>query len=120
VAIDDLRAAIDDASAPLVARHGREIEEMNARIERYGQRGSGAAELDKKHKREIRRFRADELRMGLGSLAATYRDELLVTSDPTGAMAALTAIQAAAEALVFNPNEELLLLALALELPSLA
>lgn len=118
-AIDDVRAAIDDAEAPLKARHQAEAEELTARIERYGQRGSGAAELDKKQKRESRRFHTDELRMGLGSLAATYRDELKVTSDPSDTLVALAAIQDAAEALLRNPNEELLLLALALRLPSL-
>lgn len=118
-AVDDLRAAIDDAEAPLRARHQREAGELDARIERYGQRGSGAAELDKKHKRESRRFRTDELRMGLGSLAATYRDELVVAADPVAALAGLAAIQEAAEALLRNPNEELLLYALAVRLPPL-
>ncbi len=118
-AVDELRAAIDDAEAPLRARHGREVEELDARIERYGQRGSGAGDLDKKHKRESRRLRTDELRMGLGSLAAAYRDELVVAADPADALAGLAAIQVAAEALLRNPNEELLLIALALDLPSL-
>ncbi len=90
------------------------------RIERYGQRGSGAAkELEDRHKREIRRLRTDELRMGLGSLAATYRDELAVAADPSAALAGLEAIQETAEPLVRNPNEELQLLALALRLPTL-
>lgn len=119
-AIDDIRAAIDDAEAPLKARQGTEVKDLDERIERYGQRGSGASELEKKHRRESRRFRVDELRMGLGSLAATYRDELVVTSDPADALGGLTAIQDAAEALLHNPNEELLLLSLALRLPSLA
>lgn len=118
-AVDDLRAAIDDAEAPLRARHQREVADLDDRIERYGQRGSGAGDLEKKHRRESRRFRTDELRMGLGSLAATYRDELVVASDPTGALAGLAAIQQAAEALLRNPNEELLLVALALQLPPL-
>jgi len=118
-AIDDIRVAIDDAEAPLKARHLAEVEDLTARIERYGQRGSGAVELGKKQKRESRRFRTDELRMGLGSLAASYRDELVVTSDPADSLTGLAAIQEAAEALLHNPNEELLLLALALRLPSL-
>ncbi len=119
-AVDDLRAAINDAEAPLKARQDAEAADMAAKVERYGQRGSGAGDLEKRLKREARRFRADELRMGLGSLAATYRDELVVTADPDHALQALAAIQAAAEALTFNPNEELLLLSLALGLPSLS
>lgn len=119
-AVDELRATIDDAEAPLRVRHEAEVVELAERVERYGQRGSGAADLDKRQKRETRRFRTDELRMGLGSLAATYRDELAVAADPAAALAGLAAIQEAAEALVRNPNEELLLLALALRLPSLS
>lgn len=118
-AIDDLRGAMDDAEAPLQARHAEEVAELDERIERYGQRGSGAADLEKKHKREVRRFRADELRMGLGAVAATYRDEMTVAADPSLCLGALEAIQEAAEALTFNPNEELLLIALAMRLPSL-
>lgn len=118
-AVADLRAAIDDAEAPLRARHEAEVAEMDERIERYGQRGSGAAELDRRHKREARRLRADELRLGFAALAAVYREELGVAADPTAALAGLAAVQETAEALLYNPNEELLLLALALKLPSL-
>jgi DNA polymerase-3 subunit delta' len=118
--IADLRSAIDDAEAPLKARHLVEVEELNERIERYGQRGSGARQLDERHRRESRRLRTDELRMGLGALAAAYRDEMAVAADPTAAIAALEAIQETAERLEFNPNEELQLIALAIRLPSLA
>lgn len=118
-AVDDVRAAIDDAEAPLRARQAVEVAELDERIERYGQRGSGSADLDKRHKRETRRFRTDELRLGLGALAGVYRDELVVAADPTVALAGLAAVQDAAEAIVFNPNEELLLLGLALKLPGL-
>ncbi len=119
-AVDDLRAAIDDAEAPLRARHETEVADLNERIERYGQRGSGAAELKARHSRESRRLRADELRMGLAALAATYRDELAVSSDPQRLLDALDAIQQTAERLTRNTNEELQLIALALVLPSLA
>jgi DNA polymerase-3 subunit delta' len=119
VAIDELRAAIDDAEGPLVARQEAEAAEMAEVVERYGQRGSGAATQEARHKRERRRLRTDELRMGLAALAATYRDELTVAHDPTAALGALDAIQEAAEALIRNPNEQLLLTALALKLPTL-
>lgn len=118
-AVEELRAAIGDAEGPLKDRQDREVAEMTERVERYGQRGSGAKLLEEQQKRERRRIRTDELRMGLGSLAATYRDELLVASDPTKALEGLAAIQRAADNLVRNPNEELLLLDLALQLPAL-
>ncbi|CAN5704022.1 DNA polymerase III subunit delta' [soil metagenome] len=118
-AISDLRATIDDAQAPLKARHETEVAELAERIERYGQRGSGAKLLDERHKREARRVRTDELRMGLGSLAATYRAELTSSDDPSAALIGLSAVQLAVENLLFNPSEELFLLALALRLPTL-
>lgn len=118
--IAELRAAIDDAEAPLKARQEVEVAELTERIERYGQRGSGAKQLEEQHKRASRRLRTDELRMGLGALAAAYRDEMAVAADPTAAIAALDAIQEVAERIEFNPNEELQLIALAIRLPTLA
>lgn len=118
-AVADLRAAIDDVEAPLRARQEGEVAELNERIERYGQRGSGAKELEARHKREVRRLRTDELRLGLSSLAASYRDELVVGSDPGKAIIALDAIREADANLQFNPNEELWLTALVLALPPL-
>ncbi|MCU1350995.1 MAG: holB [Acidimicrobiales bacterium] len=117
--VDEVRATIDDAEAPLRDRQAREVEELNERIERYGQRGSGARELDALHKREKRRLRTDEIRLGLATLARQYRDELAVASNPHGALDAIAAIQAAAEGLIRNPSEELLLQALFVRLPSL-
>lgn len=119
-AVADLRAAIDDVEAPLRARQETEVAELNERIERYGQRGSGAKELEARHKRELRRLRTDELRLGLSSLSGTYRDELVVASDPDQAIRAIDSIRKADEDLKFNPNEELWLTSLVLSLPSLS
>ena len=117
--IAELRAAIDDAESPLKVRHEAELKALQERVERYGQRGSGMAEFTARQKRESRRLRTDELRMGLGALAATYRDEMAVVADPSAAIGALEAIQETAERLEFNPNEELQLIALAIRLPTL-
>jgi len=119
-AVADLRASIDDVEAPLRTRQEGEVAELNERIERYGQRGSGAKEMEARHKRELRRLRTDELRLGLSSIAGTYRDELLVSSDPGRAIGAIDAIRQADEDLKFNPNEELWLTALVLALPPLS
>jgi DNA polymerase-3 subunit delta' len=118
--VADVRANIDDAEAPLRGRQATEIADLNDRIERYGQRGSGASQLDKRHRREARRLRTDEIRLGLTAMARVYRDEMVVAADPSPAFGAIGALQAAAEALIFNPNEELLLLGLLLALPPLA
>ena len=117
--VADVRATIDDAGAPLAARHEVEAAELRERIERYGQRGAGAKDLEARHKRESRRLRTDELRLGLGQLARAYRDELAVAADPSGPLRAIAAIQEASELLIRNPNEELLLTNLFLRLAPL-
>lgn len=114
--VDELRANLDDAEAPLRVRQDREAAELSERIERYGQRGSGARQLEERHRRERRRLRTDELRLGLAALARAYRDELRAAEDDRY-LDALAEIQAAAEALIRNPNEELLLLGLLATLP---
>lgn len=115
--VDEIRAAIDDAQATIDAAQQSERSELDAQVERYGQRRTGVAELVSRHRREVRRFRTDELVMGLAELARGYRDELAVSTQPAPLLAGLDAIQASAEALIRNPNEELLLQSLFLRLP---
>jgi DNA polymerase-3 subunit delta' len=110
---------IDAAAEPLRARHVEEAAAVQARIEQYGERGSGRKELEDRHKRELRRHRADELRFGLATLAARYRDAAAASPRPGPMIEATTVIHAAAEALIRNPNEMLLLHALLLRLPAL-
>lgn len=107
--VTGLRELIDRAHAPLAARHAVEVAALDAQIERYGQRGSGAAQMEAQHNREVRRARSDEVRFGLATLARRYRDELVGSRRPDEQLGALDAIQATAEALVRNPNEALLL-----------
>lgn len=105
----ELRALVDSAQAPLDARHEREVAELAERVERYGQRGSGASQLTAQHKREVRRHRTDELRFGLATLGRRYTDELATARRPQELFDKIAAIQFASEALVRNPNEALLL-----------
>jgi DNA polymerase III subunit delta' len=80
----------------------------------------GRAEIDARHRREQRRMRTDELRAGLATLAGIYRDRLRDPAVPArrvaAAVNAVAAIDAASDALVRNPNEQLLLEALLLRL----
>jgi DNA polymerase-3 subunit delta' len=126
--VDELRSGMDQAQGPLEERQQGELEELEARVEQLGERGSGRTELVARHKREIRRLRSDELRFGLATLARVYRDRLVAGcgTGPTAAPArgddersfeALAAIQETAENLVRNPNEALLLQHLFLRLP---
>lgn len=108
------------AVGPLEARHAEERAALEARIERSGERGAGRRLLVERHRRELRRLRADELRYGLATLAGAYRDALAGgTADPKACLASLDALQAASEAIVRNPNEILLLQALLLRLAPL-
>lgn len=108
---DDLLAMIDDAMAPLVARHGREVEALEELVSVRGERGSGRKDLEAKHKREIRRYRTDQIRAGLADLSRRYRDEFVTTGSP-GATEALAALSQTGADLVRNPNERLQLVAL--------
>ncbi len=106
--INELRAGMDQAQEPLLARHEVELEQLQERVEQLGERGSGRSDLVARHKREIRRLRADELRFGLATLARVYRDQLLAGPAPA-VDAALAQIQTTAENLIRNPNEPLML-----------
>jgi DNA polymerase-3 subunit delta' len=110
--VDEVVAHIDAAQAPLDESHALERQELSAQIEVYGQPKGLLKEQETRHKREVRRHRTAELRFGLATMAATYRDRLVHAPDPAPHLAALEAIQAAAEAWVRNPNELLLLQAL--------
>jgi DNA polymerase-3 subunit delta' len=125
----ELLELIEQAAAPLSARHADEVAELDARIELLGDRGSGRKVLEERHRRELRRHRTDELRSGLGVLAAAYRDLLARSVDGSvdgsrghgrtaAYVAAVHRINDAAEALERNPNESLLLQALLWSLPA--
>jgi DNA polymerase III subunit delta' len=105
--VDQLLAAIDTVLEPLRERQAAE--------------GATGKEAEDRHKREQRRVRQDELRSGLATLAAAYRDRLTGPGpESRGAMQAVAAVQAAAEALIRNPNETLLLQGLLVRLTDAA
>jgi DNA polymerase-3 subunit delta' len=117
--VDDLLAMIDDATEPLQERHRAELTELEARVELYGERGSGRKALADQHKREVRRQRTDELRFGLAILARRYRDAAIASERPAAYVAATDDIGALNEALIRNPNDRLQLQALFFRLPTL-
>lgn len=120
VVVAELEAAIEAAAAPLAARQQEEIAALDARVAASGERGSGRRQLVEGHRREQRRHRVDELRFGLATLGATYRDALVSgIGDTAAVLAGLDALAAVANALPRNPNETLLLQSLLLRLPPL-
>ncbi len=116
----ELLAMIDQAAQPLAARHEVEVDELTARIKEFGERGSGKKQLEERQKRELRRHRTDELRAGLATMAATYRDALVGGTAPNVDVAAgaVQRIHGALESLERNPNERLLLENLLWSLPA--
>ena len=113
--VSQVRESIDAALEPLEVQHLKQIEDLEARVELTGERGSGRSELIARQKREARKVRSDELRFGLATLARFYRDVLIDGPDPA-AERAVAAIQRTVESLIRNPNEALQLQALFLEL----
>ena len=115
----DLLGSIDAAAEPLATRHAVEVAELDERIRAHGERGSGKKQLDERHKRELRRYRTDELRSGLAEMAATYRDTATNggTTDVAACIDAVHRIHRAIDTLDRNPNEKLLLESLLWALP---
>ena len=111
------------AMKPLESRHGAELKVLEERIETTGMRGAAGIrkDLQERQKRELKRLRDDELRLGLGVLQQQYRAALVVGSDAHG-RAHVAALQTLGEAgidLVRNPNLSLLLASVFLKLEPL-
>lgn len=118
--VESLLALIESAAEPLKARQSLEVAEMEIRVAQLGERGSGRKALDERHKRELRRHRIDELKAGLSTIAAAYRDRLVDGAPGRRGLEdadAVHRIMEAIEHLDRNPNETLLLQALLLSLP---
>ncbi len=134
-----LLEAADAALGPLREAHAEEIRRLADAAEAFGERGvPGRKEVTDRHHREERRWRTDEIRVGLGVLARAYRDRLAdAVARPAATPAAVTPagsggsrpvdemrgyeaavglITETAGSLERNPNETLLLEALLVRL----
>ena len=95
--VAEILESLDEAAAPLVARHEAELATFDAEAKELGLRASGRKELVDHHKREVRAYRDGEIRAGLGVLARSYRDSMaaaLATGDDAGAEAAMAHLDA--------------------------
>ena len=117
--VGELLAMINDALGPLGERQAAEAEALEEQVATFGLRGSGKKDLETRHKREVRRFRTAELRFGLATLAAAYRDAMAAGDVRPSYVEAEARLEAAAIALDRYPNETLLLQALFAHLPSI-
>lgn len=123
----EVRAAIDDSLAHVKSRFDAAEAELAARIEELGLPKGQLRSLGESHKRQLRRARTAEIRLGLAALGSRYRDAIAAAAagrpnaHRRALLDAVAAIDAAYEALaVRNANEALQLQALFLRLPSLA
>jgi DNA polymerase-3 subunit delta' len=130
VVADELLGLAEGAVGPLRDRHAGELAALEEQAEAVGARGvPGRRAVEDRHKREERRWRTDDLRMGLAALADAYRDRLVATVDrntPPGtpgvdaerraAAGHVDAVGRAASALSRNVREDLLLESLMVEL----
>ncbi|MFZ9398859.1 MAG: hypothetical protein ACO28Q_09800 [Ilumatobacteraceae bacterium] len=123
--VADISAAIEEALEPYKAKQGQELATLEERAKLLGERGSGRRTLTERHKRELRRFRTDELRSGLRALSIVYRDAMSGLTDEAapheviGYADAVSSIRRASNALTRNVNERLLLEELFMSLPSI-
>lgn len=125
----ELLDALEEGLAPLRARHAQELAMLTEQSEAMGTRGiQGRRDIDARLKREERRWKTDDLRFGLATLAEAYRDRLLdLVPGEIGrggrerlrATEDIDAIRRASAALGRNVNEQLLLDALLVELSHL-
>jgi DNA polymerase III subunit delta' len=130
VVASDLLELADQALAPLREEHTRKLADLTEQAEISGSKGiPGRKAVEDGHKREERRWRTDDLRFGLATLASAYRDRLVAMADgderehSSGSAAEarravhhIEAIGAASVALDRNANESLLMEALMVEL----
>jgi DNA polymerase III subunit delta' len=119
--VGELQAMIGEALVPLQQRQADEATAVEAQVAQFGLRGAGKRETETRHRREVRRFRMAELRFGLATLAAAYRDALVAGGPGPSSVHlvdALARIDDAGLALIRYPNETLLLQALIARLPA--
>ncbi len=126
VVSEELLAAVDEGVAPLRAQHAGELAVLAEQAEAMGGKGiAGRRGIEERHRREERRWRTDDLRFGLATLAGVYRDKVVsstegipgvaspgMTQSRQRAVRQVAAIEQATESLPRNPNESLLMDAL--------
>jgi len=118
----EIVAEIEDAVKPLQDAQARELDELRDEAEMLGRRGIvNRKDVEDRHKREIRRYRTDDLVFGLAVLTRAYRERLVGALEglsegdrrsrleAKGAARAVDEAAKAAAALRGNANPEFLL-----------
>lgn len=119
--VEQILASLDEATEPLMNRHEQEVADLERNLVLMGVKRGGKKQLEERHKREIRRYKTDELRDGLTEIAGVYRDELVRNAHihrPEAYTTAISRIHNAMRRLSLNVNEAVLLRDLIWSLPS--
>jgi DNA polymerase-3 subunit delta' len=119
--VEQILELIDDAVEPLSNQHAQEVVDTEKTLALMGVKRGGKKMLEDRHKREIRRYRTDELRSGLTAIASIYRDELARNPNihrPEAYVTAITRLHEGMRRLSLNVNEAILLRDLIWSLPS--
>jgi len=120
-AVDELLELVEGVLEPLSAQQAEEMERFLAGFESAGlepPKGQLTI-LEKRHRREQRKVRIDELRSGLAVLVSRYRDALAEGGSPEDFVSVADQVQQLCDALAFNPKESLVLQSLFVSLPRL-
>jgi DNA polymerase-3 subunit delta' len=119
--VEQILELIDDAVEPLSNQHAQEVVDTEKTLALMGVKRGGKKMLEDRHKREIRRYRTDELRSGLTAIASIYRDELARNPNihrPEAYITAINRLHDGMRRLSLNVNEAILLRDLIWSLPS--
>ncbi len=115
--VAEVRELIDQAELAGNQRHKDEMQVLAEQSEALGLRTSPTREFEIRRRREQRQLRTDELRFGLATLAARYREMIVKGDERRSLLTAVDDIRQATSALIRNPNEALVLQSLFGKLP---
>lgn len=118
---DELFEHVERATEALAMQQAKELAALEERVAITGERSGGRKALLDQHKRQMRKFRTDELRSGLATMAATYHHLILNRSgsgDTESYHVAISKITKASSSLALNANDQLAIQALLLQCPS--
>ncbi|MFM7063095.1 MAG: hypothetical protein ACKO04_06350 [Actinomycetes bacterium] len=119
--VDELMGGIDEVLAPLAERQAAELAAFEAQVTATGAkvRKGDLKAMEARHAREQRRLRTDELRSGLATLVARYRDAVAAGGSTESFVEVAGRVQSLCSGLSHNPREQLAVQALFVTLPRL-
>ena len=118
-AVNELQKEIDQAEVVITNKHDQELEELMNNEKELVVNSGRRSQIEASHKREIRRFRTQEIEFGLSVFSTVFRERLLNVPDKN-CMDAIKIIKDANTGLKRNANEKLLLTSLLISLSEMS